>query len=94
MSEGRDSNSNSMTFLDLFCYFSFMESFVFEQQVLFWVIILSMPSEKVVSHPYVLARGQTLGHLYTLTIFENATVYIITGFHEIQMTTHIQLLNC
>ena len=28
----------------------------------------------------------------TLTIFENATVYIMVGFHEIQMTTiHIQL---
>ena len=29
---------------------------------------------------------------YTLTIFENATVYIMAGFHEIKMTTlHIQL---
>ena len=31
-------------------------------------------------------------YVCTLTIFENATVYIMAGFHEIHMTTiHIQL---
>ena len=75
-------------------FFSFMDSFVFKQQVLFRVDFLSVTLDHRVQCPRGGARGQNLGHLKNLLFFFFAFIFLLCNQSFLKNRYYSRLTFC